>query len=92
MLSCAHTGNPRQSSTSRRTSRSDCQYRACREWVFYQLGGRRYNTTSTRDRGLSGIAEDKASKDVEARRDPDRRGTEMAMSSRSSAWMQRQSS
>jgi hypothetical protein len=55
-----------------------CQFRACREWVFYQLGGGRYNTRSTRDRGLSGIVEDEARKDDEARRDPDRRGTEMA--------------
>ena len=46
--------------------------------MFYQLGGGRYNTRSTRDRGLSGIVEDEARKDDEARRDPDRRGTEMA--------------
>jgi hypothetical protein len=52
------------------------QFRSCREWAFYQLGGGRYNTT--RDRRLSGIAEDDARKDDEARRDPDRRGTEMA--------------
>ena len=39
--------------------------------MFYQLGGGRYNTRSTRDRGLSGIAEDEARKDDEARRDPD---------------------
>ena len=54
-----------------------CQFRACREWVFYHPGGGRYNTRSTRNRGLSGIVEDEARKDDEARRDPDRRGTEM---------------
>ena len=54
-----------------------CQFRACRAWVFYQLGGGRYNTRSTRDRGLSGIVEDEARKDDESRRDPDRHGTEM---------------
>jgi hypothetical protein len=55
-----------------------CQFRARREWVFYQLGGGRYYTRSTRDRGLSGIVEDEARERRRSSPRPERRGTEMA--------------
>ena len=54
--------------------------------MFYQLGGGRYNTRSTRDRDLSCIVEDEASKKQQTHRDPDRRGTEMAHEFATERW------
>ena len=78
MLSCAHTGNltPKLDIATNLTAYR--LFRACREWVFYQLGGGRDNTRSRATAACPCIVEDEARKDDEARRDPDRRGTEMA--------------